>query len=491
MKSQSNNVYVSLSNDPSRRRGEKKALDLFHVAATRIPAYKDFLTKANIVHEKIKTYEDFTKYVPLTDKKNYITQYPLAQLCLDGDIFHNSVISVSSGSTGEPFFWPRGPLQDKDNTELLRRIYDYLEMNRKKTLLVLCFSMGTWAAGTIMAIASINYSDKGNPVSVLTPGIEKTGAISAIKKLAADYEQVVVGGYPPFAKDVIEEGRRGGINWAKLSTKLMMSGEAFSEEWRDYILGKVASKDPFYGSANVYGAADVGIIGYETPLSILLRRTYNKAPAAMKQFFGTEILPSLLQFDPLKRHLEIQNEELIVTSNSGIPLIRYNLKDTGGIVSVDEAIAPIHDKVMIGAARHGIDTKAWDYPLVYLNGRKDFTITIYGLNVYPENIKAALIDRRVRLTATGRFTMAAVSDKDMNQTFELNVELAQEVVARPEDQDIIERVVLEKLIKLNSEFRKLYEVMGDKVRPHVHLIQFGDPNYFARGVKHKWAKKGD
>lgn len=470
---------------------QKMALNLFHSAAERVPAYKDFLAKENIKHKNIRTYGDFSKYVPVTDKRNYITQYSAAELCFDGNIFHNSIISVSSGSTGEPFFWPRGTAQDIDNSEALARVYDYLGMDRKKTLLVLCFSLGTWAAGTIMAISSVHYADRGNPVSVLTPGIEKAGAIGAIKKLASSYDQIVIGGYPPFAKDVIEEGRRAGINWAKLPTKLMMSGEAFSEEWRDYVLKIVSSKDPFYDSANVYGAADVGIIGCETPLSILLRRTYNKNPAAAKRIFGTELLPSMLQFDPMKRHLEVVDDELVVTSNSGIPLVRYNLKDTGGISSADELIAPVHDKVVAAAERYNVDMKKWRQPFVYLNGRKDFTITIYGLNIYPENIKAALIDRRVRLTATGRFTMAAVSDKSMDQSFELNVELAQGVAARSEDQQIVELVVLEKLLKLNSEFRKLYEVVGDKVSPHVRLVEFGDQNYFARGVKHKWAKKAE
>jgi phenylacetate-CoA ligase len=487
------NSYTNLPAERSPYEPElhskENALRLFHEMAEHVPAYKNFLQKNSVRHEDIKTYEDFVAHVPITDKINYMTQYPLADLCMDGDIFNNNIISVSSGSTGVPFFWPRGAQQEADNSEEIARIYDGFGMNEKKTLLVLCFSMGTWIAGTLFVTASINYANNKNPVSILTPGVEKKNAIDVIKRLGDSYEQIVLGGYPPFLKDIIEDGTREGIDWKKIPTKLVMGGEAFSEEWRDYALELVGAKDANHDAVNLYGVADVGVVGHETPLVVLLRRIYNKNPSALKETFGTEILPSMAQFDPKKRFIEKVGDELIVTSNSGVPLMRYNLKDTGGVVSLEDMITPVKDEFEAEAAAVDIDIKQWDMPVVFLNGRKDFTVTIYGVNIYPENIKAGLIDKRTRAIATGKFTMATTNDDNMDQTFSINVELAKGVEATAENQTLVEATVNEKLILQNSEFRKLHEVVGERAKPHVRLVEFGNQEYFARGVKHKWTKK--
>jgi phenylacetate-CoA ligase len=473
--------------DPS---GEKRALDLFHTVARRVPAYKDFLEKEHVQEKKIRTYSDFTKYVPLIDKENYITQYPLADLCLDGDLFTNRIISVSSGSTGEPFYWPRGLAQDMEGAQMHAAIYDNIfQMNQQSTLMVICFSMGAWIAGSFTTASTLAYVDKGNPVNVITPGLDMTEAINAIKHLAPSYEQVVLVGYPPFIKDIIDEGTRSGIKWRKMKTRLMTAGEAFSEEWRDYVLELIHSTDPYHDAISVYGSADAGMLAYETPLSVLVRRFYNQRPKLRSEFFGTSMTPSIVQYDPRRRHFEEVNGDLVFTAMSGIPFIRYNIKDSGGVLSYKETIAPIEDRLKVAAKQHGVDIGKWRQPFLYLNGRKGFSASIYAVNIYPENIKAALIDRRVQRWVTGRFTMATQNYSDMDQYFEINIELARDFVLKKQHQALIEEVILQKLMKLNAEFHKLRTAIGVKALPRVHLIKFGDPEYFSQAGKHKWVKK--
>ncbi len=478
--------------DTPKSRGETMALDLFHLAAERVPAYKDFLKKHHVDPKKVRTYEDFQTLVPVVDKKNYLSQYPLAQLCLDGNMFNNRIISVSSGSSGTPFYWPRGLVQDQEGADMFGEIYDNVfQMNEKSTLLVICFSMGTWIAGSFTTTASFGYADKGNPVNIVTPGLEKGEAINAIKNLSAHYEQVVVVGYPPFVKDIIEEGKRSGIKWPKIKTRLLMAGEAFSEEWRDYVLKMISSKDPYFDSSNIYGSADAGILGNETPASVLVRRIYNQRPKMRMSLFGTDTLPSIVQYDPTRRHFEEVNGELVFTTMSGVPLVRYNIRDTGGVIPFEKMTTPIKDRLSKLAKQQNIDLSKWNRPFVYLNGRKDFSVTIYAVNIYPENIKAALIDRHIQRWVTGRFTMATQNYSDMDQYFEINVELAQDFVLKAQHKALIEQIILEKLLKLNTEFHKLHAAIGVKAIPHVHLVEFGNPDYFARGVKHRWVKKGE
>lgn len=471
-------------------RSEQMALDLFHLASKRVPAYKDFLKKQGVTPTKIKTYSDFKQYVPVIDKQNYLREYPLSALCLDGNMFSNRIISVSSGSSGVPFYWPRGEAQDDEGADMFGTIYDAIfQMDQKSTLLVICFSMGTWIAGSFTTISSFGYASKKRPINIVTPGLEKGEAINAIKNLAAYYSQVVVVGYPPFVKDIIEEGKRSGIKWPKLKTRLLMAGEAFSEEWRDYVLKLIHSKNPYYDSSNIYGSADAGILGNETPLSVLVRRIYNHRSKMRQQIFGIDTLPSLVQYDPLRRHFEAVDNQLVFTTMAGIPLVRYNIKDTGGVLSFSDATNPIKERIAELAPQYGIVPEKWQQPFVYLNGRKDFSVTIYAVNIYPENIKAALIDKHIQRWVTGRFTMATRNYSDMDQYFEINVELAKDFVVKAQHQALIEQIILEKLLKLNTEFHKLHAAIGIKAIPKVHLIEFENPDYFARGVKHKWVKK--
>jgi phenylacetate-CoA ligase len=477
--------------DAYMKRGQKMALDLFRHSARTVPAYKNFLEKEQVNPSKIRTFEDFSKYVPPVDKKNYLTQYSLADLSEGGNLFSNRIISVSSGSSGVPFYWPRGAAQDQEGADMHTDIYDNIfQMDQKSTLLVICFSMGTWIAGSFTTASSFGYADKGRPINIVTPGLEKGEAINAIKNLASNYDQVVLVGYPPFIKDIIEEGKRAGIKWKDIKTRLLMAGEAFSEEWRDYMLKLIHSDSPFYDAVNIYGSADAGMLGYETPLSILARRVYNKNDKLRRKVFGVDVLPSIVQYDPTKRFFEKVGNELVFTSQAGIPLVRYNIKDTGGVLNFSEMVDPIAGKLSQMAERHAVDIQQWQKPFVFLNGRKDFSVTIYAVNIYPENIKAALIDPSVHKFVTGRFTMATQNYTDMDQYFEINVELAKDFHATAHHRAAVEHIILEKLLKLNTEFHKLHAAIGAKAIPHVHLVKFGNSDYFAKGVKHKWVKKG-
>ncbi len=471
--------------------GEKKALHLFQEAAATVPAYKDFLHKEHVNPKKIRTIHDFTTYVPPIDKKNYLSQYPLKDLCFDGDIFHNRIISVSSGSSGVPFYWPRGEVQDYEGTVMHTEIYDKIfQMQRKSTLLIICFSMGTWIAGSFTTLSSFGYADMGRPLNIVTPGLEKSEAISAIKNLSKNYDQVVLAGYPPFIKDIVEEGARAGIDWSHITTRLMMAGEAFSEEWRDYVLRLIHEEDPYFHTVNIYGSADAGMLGNETPLSILARRLYDNDATLREEVFGTNILPSLVQYDPTKRFFEKVGNELVFTANAGIPLLRYNIKDTGTVFTFEELLSPIGEEIIAEATNNRIRIADWQKPFVSLNGRKDFSVTIYAVNIYPENIKAALIAEELRRHVTGRFTMATKNFSDMDQYFDVNVELADGAKKSAVLQKQVEGTILASLLKMNAEFRKLHAVIGEKALPHVHLLAFEDPKHFVNGVKHRWVKKG-
>jgi phenylacetate-CoA ligase len=476
------------------REGFRTALKTFRQAAERVPAYKDFLRKNKINPKNIKTFEDF-KSLPITNKE-YLRSYKLNEICWDGNLHNLDMISTSSGSTGEPFYWPRGVNQEEEVTKLYELVYRTYDADKKRTLLVIGYSMGNWVAGTFTLTATMRLAQKGYPITIISPGIIVEEMVKAVKNLSGNFEQIILAGYPPFIKDVIDHGKNGGINWGKLNVKFIFGGEVISEQWRDYILkavGKTREVERLTNTMNTYGSADAGILGFETPVSIYLRRNATKnRKLHLDLFEESNRIPTLAQYDPRFKFFEVNNNKLIFTSSSGIPLIRYDIGDDGSIISYEAFIA-LCGKYGINLEKDfrkmGISDLSWKLPFVYLFGRKDLTATLYGLNVYPENIKAALESQELSKYVTGKFTMSTEETARHNQFLLINIELAQKVKNGDHLHREVTKIIVEKLKELNSEYSKLYSSIGKKATPKINLIKNGDPKYFKIKIKQRWVHK--
>src|ERR1051325_3778994 len=103
---------TKLNSENWEKKRRNNALNLFSTAAKKVPAYKDFLHKNKINPNKIKTFEDFQLVPPIT-KKDYLRQYELRDLVWEGDLKKPLVFTSTTGSTGEPFYFPRSNALDK------------------------------------------------------------------------------------------------------------------------------------------------------------------------------------------------------------------------------------------------------------------------------------------------------------------------------------------------------------------------------------------
>ena len=363
------------------------ALRLFSMASARVPAYRDFLKINKINPAKIRTIADFGK-IPHINKKNYLLRYPLEKLCWDGEIASSDMISLSSGSSGEPFFWLRSKEHERETMldhELL--LVDSFGINKYSTLFIVSFSMGMWVAGTLTLRAVQDIASR-HKMTVITPGINKNDVLNIIKKLGPKYEQVIIAGYPPFVKDIIDGGGTNGIDWKKLKVKFLFAAEAFSEKWRDYMYKQVGARNPLKDSLNIYGTADALILGHETPLSILIRQLANKNKDGLyKDLFKYDArVPTLVQYNPSSKYFESINGSLIFSAFSGIPLIRYEIGDSGDIVPYDN-MAVLLKKYRIDLKKEArlVGISNWRLPFLYVYGRDDFTASLYRIKIFSGN----------------------------------------------------------------------------------------------------------
>jgi phenylacetate-CoA ligase len=300
---------------------------------------------------------------------------------------------------------------------------------------------------------------------------------------------VVLLGYPPFLKDVIDSGIARGVEWQQYQIKLVMAGEVFSEEWRSLVGERVGSTNPCYDSASLYGTADAGVLGNETPLSICIRRFLAEHPDASRALFGESRLPTLVQYDPLSRFFEVQDGTLLFSGDNGIPLVRYHISDNGGLISYETMLKLLAEWGFnpVEALQQEGGRGIHPLPFVYVFGRSNFTVSYFGANIYPENVTVGLEQPVIREWVTGKFVLQVKEDADQNRFLSVVVELAPGVEGSDKKQDAIASSILSQLLRLNSEFANY--VPPEYQMPQVQLAPTNDPEYFPIGVKHRYTRR--
>lgn len=462
---------------PAEPKSDSWVLDLFQHTAATVPAYRKLLRDNGIVPESITTFDDFQR-LPLLDKASYHERYPLPELCRDGNLAGCDMIAVSSGSSGRPTIWPRGI---EDELHVARRfeqvLVDGFHADERSTLAVVCFPLGTWVGGLFTQACVRHLAAKGCPITVVAPGNNKAEILRVLPELAPHFEQVVLLGYPPFVKDVVDTGLAAGVDWAAYRIKLVLAGEVFSEQWRDLVSRRAGIADPAADVASLYGTADSGVLGNETALSASIRRFFADHPDRAREVFGDSRLPTLVQYDPASRFFEVHDGTLVFTAVGGIPLIRYRIADEGGVLG--------HAELLEHCARLGFTPPPGpDLPFVFLFGRSLFTVSFFGANVYPENVTVGLEQPGISDVVTGKFVIESVEDEDHDRLLRITVETAPGATA---DAGVIAEAIKVHLLRLNSEFAHYVPV--ERQLPEVVLRPHGDPEHFPAGVKHRYTRR--
>ncbi len=423
---------------------------------------------------------DFSR-LPATTKDNYHRRHPLTALCRGGELSACDMLAVSSGSTGEPAIWPRFVSDELSTAFRFEQVFrDAFRAHQQRTLAVICFALGSWVGGMYTSACLRHLAAKGYPLTLVTPGNNKAEILRVLRVLSPSFEQVVLCGYPPFLKDVIDGGRADGFDWQSRPVKLVMAGEVFSEEWRSIVCERLGAVEPELATASLYGTADGGVLANETPLSIALRRTLSRSPGLARELFGESRLPTLCQYDPLHRYFEADGADLLFSGDGGIPLIRYKILDRGGLYGFDE----LTSRVATGSRSPAVVAR--NMPFVYVFGRSSFALSFYGANVYPENIAVGIEQPELQAALSGKFVMQIEVDADQNPSLEIAVELLpgqapSDVLAR----DVAASIQRE-LERVNSEFKNY--APAERRSPRVRLLQHAEPNYFPVGVKHRYTR---
>ncbi len=483
----------SKKSDFWKKERTKNLLELFHICADNVKAYKDFLKKAQINQNKIKTLEEFEN-IPPVNKDNYLRSYPWEKLCMPGSLTEQSLVLTStSGSTGRPFYFPRNGLLDAQSSIYHQMFFRNAKIDPKKSTLVLvCFGMGVWIGGVITYQAFKSISGRGYPMTILTPGVNKKEIFESLKNIGPKYDQVILCGYPPFMKDVIDEGKENGINWKNFNLKMVFAAESFSEEFRDYIMRKTGMKDPYRDTINIYGSADLGTMAEETPISILIRRLALKNKKLYRKIFTEATrIPTLCQYIPQFINFESVNRKIYCSGNNVLPLVRYEIGDNGGVYDfkdIEQMFKEEKIDIWEEIEKAGIKDTVSELPFVYIYERTDLSVKLYGAIIYPEYVKAGLQNHGLEKYITGKFTMYTKNDKKQDEYLELNIELKPGITESDWLSQEVRKLVSASLIEKSAEHKNNANMMPGKVEPHIIFWPHGHPTHFQTGIKQKWVK---
>lgn len=467
-------------------------LKRFKEAAKEVPAYRHFLEHRAVDPRSIRTGSQVPRIPPIS-KANYLRVHPWEKLCKAGALAKGSlVLTATSGSTGQPLYIPRTD-EVHDESMLFHRLF--LERSgldpKKKTLVVVAFGMGVWIGGLLTYEAFRRISEGGWPLTIITPGVNKKEIFEALTRVGTAYDQLILCGYPPFVKDIVDDAPAHGVEWKKWDMRIVCAAEAFSEHFREYVMQKAGMKDPYRSVMNIYGSAELGTMATETPLTILLRRLALAHEGLYRRLFReAHRLPTLAQFIPDSVAFEEgEHGEVYATGGTVLPFIRYDIGDQGGVFTFSDAEQNCAEEgidLRKEAKRCGVADTVMELPFVYLYERADLSTKLYGAIIFPEHVKIGLQNRALEQSITGRFTMTTEHDAQHTEYLEINIELKRGVQeSEPLRAAIIDSVV-RSLLSASGEYQNNYMNMKERVLPRIVFWPHEDPRYFKPGIKQKW-----
>lgn len=418
----------------------------FGGAYKKVPAYRDFIDK-NGGKPRIMLRNNLMpslELIPEMDKANYVKAYPNEARVKGGKLPSKGVmIDESSGSSGKPTSWVRGPVERALTKEMLQLSYHRVTGDEQR-FIINAFALGAWATGLNVTMCLTDISI----IKSTGPDIDKI--VNTMLEFGPRYHYIIMG-YPPFLKTLADDER---LDWGKYRADAIFGGEGISESMRDYLL---KTFEQVIGS---YGASDLEInVAAENNFAIALRRLIMEDEAVKSALTHPEygVTPMVFQYNPLAYYMETNGKgELLVTlcrPTNIAPKVRYNIHDRGHVIR-HEVLKSKLKKLGKWNQLKDLPGKV-DLPILFLYGRSDMSIDYFGANVTPDSIREILYGIEGLASKLNTFRLMSYESKDHNKLMHIAVELCKDKHNDFDYKDLKEEV-LGKLADINRDFYNAY-----------------------------------
>ncbi|MCQ1999917.1 phenylacetate--CoA ligase family protein [Arthrobacter zhaoxinii] len=468
--------------------GRWRAWRTFELAAKKVPAYRQFLAKHDFpgrLPGNGTVYDEFSQ-IPEMDKDSYIRPWSTEERCLGGKLPRRGVVvDESSGSSGVPTSWVRGPDEREATRQLLQLGFARTSKALDKQPFVLnAFSLGAWATG-------MNVTSSLTDVTMIKSiGPDKDKIIQTMQEFGTGFTYIILS-YPPFLKALFEDTR---LRWQDYDIVAAFGGEGISENMRAHI------NKYTHGAFGSYGASDLEInLAIETDFSVALRQAVAEHPklaALITKQDEYGVLPMIFQFNPYGYLIETNDAgELLVTivrRENINPRIRYNIHDRGHVMRVRD-LKPILREY--GLTRV-LSEQLLDLPLLFHYGRSDLSVDFNGAVVAPDALRDVIYNEQALLDAVENHRLISYEDAQGNRQLHIALQLNEQATESKElDVERYLGHVVTELRRMNGDFNNAIRTAPDSTLPTVAFYPYRTGPFTDDGRKLKneyvWQLDGD
>ncbi len=442
----------------------------------KVPAYSDFLSKHSI------TPDSDWESIPLITKKDYLLSYPLEKICWNGTLDGCHLIGASSGfSKSGTIFWPKRPEDERHALEATEKmLIEHHNLDKKKTLVLVCLAFGTWIGGMQIASVMRTLATAGkHKMTVATPSLNLAESVEIYDRFGSNFDQVIWLTNPSNVNLITALLKKRGKKIKPGTIFFGVIGEYFTENFREKIAADYGHpQDEPFCIWTGYGSADTGDIASEIKSTIKLRKFFHKNAKLCKQFFGSESAPMILAKSP-SIFVEIINENIVVTKDQLVPLVRYDTKDAGGLLfKKDLENSEIPKEIVSGLPDE----------MVFVYGRASDAVIFYGTNLLVGNINDFLLSLPANYCYGGFFEVRTKKRDNVtsfNFTLFLNTDPQEELKHEYETQLIA-------FLKSQSlEFNAKYDALCNSIGESLITVELKKINFSTATLKHRYVIEED
>lgn len=453
--------------------GKWKAWKAFEHAKKTTPAYYEFLKQHPSVRVTTNGWDPDLSSIPIMDKESYIKKYSIDARCVGGRIpLAGVVIDESSGTSGTPNNWVRGPKERQDVKKMLQFSLHY-HLSNKPIFIINAFALGPWATGMNVSMSLVD-------IAILkSTGPDMKKIENTLNFFGPSYNYVIMG-YPPFLKSMVDTA---SVEWEKYKITAVFGGEGMSEGMRDYLS---PSFQKMYGS---YGASDLEInIGAENDFTIALRKFLMNKPDIAARILKSHSasMPMIFQYNPMDYFIETTSEgELLVTlcrlANIA-PKIRYNIHDTGHVLRFPELVRILRE---FNIKVDEIYSNRTDLPLLFHYGRADMAVAFYGCKITPSEVSDIVYGIPELASHISSFSLITSEDKKLNKTLTFALELVQGKEIDKKKIGGFNDMILDKLKSSNQDYREASKMIPKGFEPKLEMHAFGTGPFTINDIRLK------
>jgi len=458
--------------------GRLRAWRTFHRSARRVPAYAKHLA-AHGMKPAIASggkLADALAAIPEMDKVSYIKQYSVLERSIGGRLPRRGVVvDESSGSSGVPTSWVRGPDERLATRQLLQMGFwrTQREFPDRQPFVLNCFSLGAWATG-------MNVSASLTDITMIKSiGPDRDKVITTMQEFGPGFTYVITG-YPPFLKALFEDDR---LDWSRYEVVTAFGGEGISENMRGLILQHARAA---YGS---YGASDLEInIAIETDFSIAVRQAIAASPelsARLTKQREYGVLPMVFQFNPFDYLMETNEAgELLVTITRDTninPRIRYNIHDRGHVLRLRDLKPILREAGLESVLKEAIT----DLPLLFLYGRSDMSVDYNGAVVAPDSVRDAVFANPGLADVVENHRLISYEDDAGDRQLHIALQLVEGADPASLDPTAVGTQVFDHLRAANGDFSNAIRTAPGDTLPSLALYPYRTGPFAQDGAKLK------